>query len=378
MDGGQRPGRPTSIVLFLGGDVMTGRGIDRVLPHPGDPRLYEPYARSAEVYVEAARRAGAAIPRPAGFAYPWGEALEELERIGPDLRIINLETAVTGGGAPWKGKAIHYRMHPRNFPCILAAGIDCCCLANNHVLDWDRAGLEETLRTIRQAGLRCAGAGMDLEEAEAPAVLPAGGGGRVIVFSFGEPGSGIPPSWQAGPGRPGVFLIEELTADSARRIGGQVRRVKRPGDIAVASIHWGGNWGYSIPRGQRRFAHALIEEAGIDLIHGHSSHHVKAIEVYRGRLILYGCGDLLNDYEGIGGYESYQPGLALLYFPEMDPAGGGLRRLRLSPMRRRDFRLRRASRREAERLGGLLTREGRRFGTGAVLQPDGTLSLEWG
>ena len=47
---------------------------------------------------------------------------------------------------------------------------------------------------------------------------------------------------------------------------------------------------------------ALIEEAGVPVVHGHSSHHPKAIEVYEGRLILYGCGDFLNDYEGIAGY----------------------------------------------------------------------------
>ena len=36
----------------------------------------------------------------------------------------------------------------------------------------------------------------------------------------------------------------------------------------------------------------------MDVIHGHSSHHVKAIEVYNGKLVLYGCGDFRNDYEG--------------------------------------------------------------------------------
>ena len=39
------------ITLFMGGDVMTGRGIDQVLPYPGDPRLYEPYVKDAKDYV---------------------------------------------------------------------------------------------------------------------------------------------------------------------------------------------------------------------------------------------------------------------------------------------------------------------------------------
>jgi poly-gamma-glutamate capsule biosynthesis protein CapA/YwtB (metallophosphatase superfamily) len=50
-------------------------------------------------------------------------------------------------------------------------------------------------------------------------------------------------------------------------------------------------------------AYAFIDTAGIDVIHGHSSHHAKPIEIYRGKLILYGCGDFLNDYEGMRAYE---------------------------------------------------------------------------
>ena len=34
------------ITLFLGGDVMTGRGIDQILPHPSDPFIPEPYLRA--------------------------------------------------------------------------------------------------------------------------------------------------------------------------------------------------------------------------------------------------------------------------------------------------------------------------------------------
>lgn len=74
--------------------------------------------------------------------------------------------------------------------------------------------------------------------------------------------------------------------------------VRRPGDRVVLSLHWCGNWGYEIAREHRDFAHAVIDEAGIDLLHGHSSHHPMGIELYHGKAILYGCGDFLNDYEG--------------------------------------------------------------------------------
>jgi poly-gamma-glutamate synthesis protein (capsule biosynthesis protein) len=184
------PARDT-LTLFLGGDVMPGRGIDQVLPHPSDPRLVERSIASALDYVRLAERANGPILRPVGPAYIWGEALEELDRIRPDARIVNLETSVTTSDQPWP-KGINYRMHPANIGCLAAAGIDCCVLANNHVLNWGRAGLQETLATLAAAGVRTAGAGATRETARAPAVIEVQGRGRVLVFGFGARSSGIP------------------------------------------------------------------------------------------------------------------------------------------------------------------------------------------
>jgi poly-gamma-glutamate synthesis protein (capsule biosynthesis protein) len=83
------------ITLFLCGDVMTGRGIDQVLPQPSDPRLYEPSVKTAVRYVELAEKVNGPIPKPVDFSYIWGDALRELEQVQPAVRIINLETAVT-------------------------------------------------------------------------------------------------------------------------------------------------------------------------------------------------------------------------------------------------------------------------------------------
>ena len=136
--------------IFLCGDVMTGRGIDQALPHPVNPNLYEPYVRDAREYVALAEKANGPIPRPLSFDYIWGNALPELERAEVDLRIANLETAVTSAETPWPEKGIHYRMHPQNIGCLTAAQISACALANNHVLDWGYDGLSETLKTLRR------------------------------------------------------------------------------------------------------------------------------------------------------------------------------------------------------------------------------------
>jgi poly-gamma-glutamate synthesis protein (capsule biosynthesis protein) len=365
------------ITIFMCGDVMTGRGIDQVLPHSVDPRIHEPYVRDARRYVELAEETNGPIPRPVTFNYIWGDTLDILKKEAPDVRVVNLETSITTSDDYWKGKGINYRMHPGNIPCLTAAGIDICVLANNHVLDWGYNGLAETLQVLKRANIKEAGAGKNLAEAGAPAVLPVAGKGRVIVFSFGSETSGIPESWAAGANRPGVNLLPDLSAKTARAIQAGVHGVKRPGDIVVASIHWGGNWGYAIPREEEAFAHDLIDHAGVDVVYGHSSHHPKGIEVYHNKPVIYGCGDFTNDYEGIGGYEQFRGDLSLMYLVQMDPATGTLAGLRMKPMQMKRFRVNRASRSDAIWLRDMLNREGKRFGTRVEMAEDNTLILRW-
>jgi poly-gamma-glutamate synthesis protein (capsule biosynthesis protein) len=366
------------VTLFLCGDVMTGRGVDQILPHPSEPHLYESGTSSAKSYVAIAEAATGPIPRPVDPAYIWGDALSELERREPQARIINLETAVTTSEDAWPGKGINYRMHPGNVGCLTAARVDCSVLANNHVLDWGRAGLLETLDRLRAAGIQTTGAGRDAREASAPAVIDVPGGGRVLVFAFGCEDAGVPPEWEAGPDRAGVNLLESLSSDAVDRVARQVTAEKRAGDLAIISMHWGGNWGYEIPKRHRAFARGIIDAAGVDLVHGHSSHHPMGLEVYRDRLILYGCGDFLNDYEGIGGYEEFRSDLTAMYFPTLDAATGSLSRLVLVPMQVRHFRVNRAEEADGRWLETRLNREAAPLGSTLERQADGSLLLRSG
>jgi poly-gamma-glutamate capsule biosynthesis protein CapA/YwtB (metallophosphatase superfamily) len=268
-------------------------------------------------------------------------------------------------------------MDPANIRVLTVADIDCCVLANNHVLDWREAGLLETLRTLEEAGIRVAGAGTSAEQAAAPAILPLASQARVLVFAFGATSSGIPPRWAAEDGRPGVNLLRDLSERTVGRIAARVQAVRRHGDLLVASIHWGGNWGYEIPPEQIAFAHGLIERAGFDVVHGHSSHHPKAIEVHRGKPILYGCGDFLNDYEGITGEEEFRPDLAIMYLPRLVSPGGALAEFPLEVFQIRRFRLRRASRADTAWLQARLDRESRRFGTRVELREENRLAVVW-
>jgi poly-gamma-glutamate synthesis protein (capsule biosynthesis protein) len=364
----------SSMVVLLAGDVMTGRGIDQVLPYPGDPTLAEPAVRDAREYVALAERASGPIPRPVGWAYVWGDALDDFRRPEVDVRIVNLETSITRTGTPCPSKGIHYRMHPDNVACLQAAQLECCCLANNHVLDWGYAGLTETLRTLDNAGLVHVGAGTTLAEATAPAVIEVLGKGRVLVFAFGATSSGIPETWRASNDRPGINLLPDLSFKTAQGIADRMQETRRPGDMLVASIHWGGNWGYDVPDEQIAFAHRLID-TGVTIVHGHSSHHPKRIEVYHQRLILYGCGDFIDDYEGISGHDAFRSDLAIIYRVSIDARSSELTGVQLLPFQMRQFRLNRATGMDAQWVAERLNRQGPPGGPRVHVTADNRLSL---
>lgn len=350
---------------------MTGRGIDQILPQPNDPAIHEDFLKSAEDYVALAERVSGTIPRAVAPEYVWGDALAEFGGRGCDLRIVNLETSLTARGRP-EPKGINYRMNPDNIACLTAAGIDCCVLANNHVLDWGEGGLSDTLAALEGAGIARAGAGRDADAAWRPAILAAPGG-RLLVFAVGSASAGVPAHWAADREKPGVARIEHADDASARRIARNIALWRKPGDAVVVSIHWGGNWGYAIPDGHRRFARVLVAEAGVDVVHGHSSHHPIALEAVDGRPVLYGCGDFINDYEGIFGYEAYRPDLSLAYFVDV---GGGRVDVTMVPFRMRRFRLERAEPADARWLSERLDRECRRLGSRVALDGDGSLVLQ--
>lgn len=195
------------------------------------------------------------------------------------------------------------------------------------------------------------------------------------MIACGTPDSGVPRAWAAGAGKSGVAFLPDYSKSAAGELVARARRERRDGDMVVMSIHWGRNWGYAVPRSHRDFAHRLLDSGLVDVIHGHSSHHPRGIEVYEHRPILYGCGDCLSDYEGISGYEQYRGDLALMYFPSLSPQG--LERLRLVPMRVRRLRIGRASSAEAAWLQVVLDRESAAFGAGVTLGKDDMLDVQW-
>lgn len=365
------------LMLWLAGDVMTGRGIDQVMAHPCSPELYESWVRDAREYVKLAEKVHGRIPHPVPPEHIWGEALAEIERHQPELRLVNLETAVTSHGHPWPAKGIHYRMNPRHVDALQAARLDVCSLANNHVLDWGVDGLRDTLSTLHAAGIHTAGAGINRAAAEAPAIWHAQQGGRWLVFAWATTDSGAPHPWQATTQQPGIQILDMLDEHTALQVAQTVARHRQAGDRVIVSLHWGGNWGWDVPEEQQRFAHRLIDWGVADLVHGHSSHHPRPIEVYRGKLILYGCGDLINDYEGIGRHEVGDTGVACLYFAQVSARTGELQHLEVQAWTLKQFRLVRAEEPKQKEFLNLFNTHSAAFKTRLDVQATGHWALVW-
>ncbi len=324
--------------IFLAGDVMTGRGIDQILRHPSNPRIYESYVTDARDYVQLAEQINGKIPRKTPPSYIWGDALEIWNHYKPDIKIINLETAITVNEKAWPGKGIHYRMHPDNIDTLQTAGFDICTLANNHVLDWGTEGFIDTLSALRSVHIKISGAGNNDQEASSPAIYEFPDQSRILVFAAGLQSSGVNPAWSAGAENPGVAYLSDLGSQTRSGISHLIAKYYRPGDLLVFSIHWGSNWGYEVPDEHREFAHYLID-LGFDLIFGHSSHHPRPIEIYRNKPILYGCGDFINDYEGIQSNLKYRSDLPLMFFVEFEPKTLHFQKIILIPLQIKKFRL---------------------------------------
>ena len=288
-------------INFLG-DVMLGRLIDQLFK----TSVHEPHEASIiQSFVKKHSHL-----HDYGPSSPWGTTLPLLK--ASDLNIINLETSVTTNDKKWPDKVFNYRMHPANISALPAARIDYASLANNHTLDFREAGLVETMDTLKKAGIAFAGVGENLNAARKPAVLnlPRSESAsqssqspcKVLVWSASD----HPDDW----GGPRMFNLIDYSARTRNMLKGTIeegsqntRQDDRP-TLKVFSVHWGPNYAWEPTEEIRSLAHFLIDECGIDVIHGHSSHHVQGVEVYKSKLIIYGCGDFVDDYALVAGYRN--------------------------------------------------------------------------
>lgn len=362
--------------LFLCGDVMTGRGIDQILPYPTDPVIYEPYITDARDYINLAQRKNGIFKTPGHFHYIWGDALKQFKLHNPDFRIINLETSVTESKNYWIGKGINYKMNPANITSLNCAGINCCALANNHVIDWGHEGLLDTINALKKADIQHSGAGVNIEEAATPAILTKDNT-RVLVFSVGTESSGIPSQWEAKSNRPGVKLLHGLDLEYAHSVGKWINMFRKEDDIVILSIHWGANWVFKIPSSHIQFAHALVDNGYVDIVHGHSSHHILGMEVYKEKPVLYGCGDFINDYEGIDAQQIFREDISMMFFITLNTTSRELINVTLVPLIKYQFSLKNPSIDDIKHMESDLNQMEKQFKSRVKRNQKDAFSLQW-
>ncbi len=365
-----------NLKIFLCGDVMIGRGIDQVLPFPSDPVIFEPYLTDARDYVNLAQKVNGIFKTPVPFHYIWGDALKQFELYKPDLRIINLETSVTVSKDYWAGKGINYKMNPANINVLTCAGINCCALANNHTIDWGYKGLLDTINTLKNANILYSGAGINIEEASKPAAL-VNNNTRVLVFSLGTESSGIPSQWGADFNRPGVKLLHGLSLEYAHSVGNWINMFRKPDDIVILSIHWGENWVFKIPQSHIQFAHTLVDNGYVDVIHGHSSHHILGVEIYKEKPVLYGCGDFINDYEGIETKQFFRDDISMMYLITLNTNSKDLIDVTLVPLIKYQFSLKNPSEEDIKQVESILNQMEIKFRKKVKNDKNTAFSLKW-
>ncbi|MFB6146327.1 MAG: CapA family protein [Halobacteriaceae archaeon] len=224
----------------------------------------------------------------------WGTMRDRLRAL--DGLLVNLECCLSARGTRWTRtrRPFHFRADPDwAVPALRAAGVDCCALANNHVLDFGEVALRDTLDHLDEAGIAHAGAGRDLDAALDPATLSVGGLSVAVVSLTDNT-----PEYAADADSPGTARAA-LAADDerSRRLAGEAlsRAAATDPDVLVASLHWGPNM-VTDPSGAHEAFGRWLVDRGVDLVHGHSAHVFQGIEVHDGAPILYDAGDFVDDY----------------------------------------------------------------------------------
>ncbi|MFP8958734.1 CapA family protein [Natrialbaceae archaeon A-CW3] len=224
----------------------------------------------------------------------WGAMLERLRSL--DGLFINLECCLSTRGSPWQRtyRPFHFRADPDwAVPALERAGVDCCALANNHVLDFEEPALYDTLEALDDAGIAHAGAGRTIDEALEPAFVSVADL-DVAVCSFTD----NVPVFGATEDSPGTAYVE-IDVDDERtrdRVMESLERARRLNpDLLVASLHWGPNMVEEPPEAFQTFGRWLVDQ-GVDVLHGHSAHVFHGVEIYEGAPILYDTGDFVDDY----------------------------------------------------------------------------------
>ncbi len=255
---------PSSITLSFAGDIMLGRAVATVIAK----------TTVAQAFASAA------------------SAFE-----GSDLAFANIESVLTSSTQD-TGKEIFFKADPARADVLQYLGLTHVSVANNHVDDYGRAGWEESLGHLNEAG----------------------------VAPVGDYHGDVEPVVAETDGKNVVFLAYDDTYRpvDTERLAADIASADALGDMLVVSFHWGVEYRHTPTSRQKTLAYAAID-AGADVVVGHHPHVLQGVETYGGGLILYSLGNFVFDQIGEDENESVVAKVAW--------NGDGTRTLELVPMR---------------------------------------------
>jgi poly-gamma-glutamate synthesis protein (capsule biosynthesis protein) len=221
----------------------------------------------------------------------WSEEVRSL-CLPLDLVVCNLECCISERGERTgriRGKPFFFRGPPSAIDALRAIGARAVSLANNHALDYEEAALEDTISLLADAGIASGGAGRGVEEARRPAVVEAGGQRVGLICA-----SDHPEAYAADAGAHGIAYADFSRGAPAWLLD-ELKALRERCDLLIAFPHWGPNMVARTADWQRRAA-AELQEAGADLVAGHSAHVFHGIEWTERGPLLPDLGDALDDY----------------------------------------------------------------------------------
>lgn len=201
------------------------------------------------------------------------EHVARLLRAG-DIVFGNLECVLcdTGAGAE---KEITLRAAPARVGYLRQAGFDIVSVANNHILDFGPAGLDQTLAVLREQGIRFVGAGRTASQRGYEIIERKGL--KVGFLAYYENGGGNSQN---------ASLVNRIDRHAILE---QIADLKRRCDVLVVSLHWGIEYIHYPSLGQIQLARDLLR-SGAALVLGHHPHVVQGIERIGKGLIAYSLG----------------------------------------------------------------------------------------
>lgn len=200
-----------------------------------------------------------------------------------DIMWLNNEFTYSTRGHALSGKMYTFRANPARAEILKQLGVDIVGLANNHVYDYGKDALLDTLDTLDEACIPYVGAGRNLEAAKSPVYLKADG--KTVAFVAASRAEKYKLTPQATETEPGILrcydtqLFKEAIAEAAAKA-----------DIVVALPHWGTEYSTVLEPVQEQTAREYID-AGADVIIGAHTHCLQGFEFYKGAPIAYSLGN---------------------------------------------------------------------------------------